>query len=143
MIECIECKEQRLASTVCMLRREELCKTEHTHTHTTPQILAGSGLEVSPADAWEELWPNLTSTVGQEAASALLVKLGCLLDESDIQDAGEKFLEDQDAKCAEWLDKFIKVCRAPPRTHLQHGHHQYHNTQTVMYIHFNKKSSEQ
>eukprot|EP01059_Diplonema_ambulator_P034952 TRINITY_DN8085_c1_g2_i1.p1 TRINITY_DN8085_c1_g2~~TRINITY_DN8085_c1_g2_i1.p1 ORF type:complete len:1419 (+),score=540.66 TRINITY_DN8085_c1_g2_i1:66-4322(+) len=72
-------------------------------------ILSGGGIDLPPGQCWAGLWPNLKATLGSDCASALLVSLGCILDESDIQDTGEAYLKENGAKCCEWLDKFIKV----------------------------------
>ena len=142
MMQCKHCSEQRLASTVCTTQRY-MTTTQHTL-----QLLHGCGTDVSPSEYWEELWPSLNATVGQECASALLVRMGCVLDESDIQDAGERFLEANDVRCADLLDKYAKVCfllhpfnvytfnftflPIPPQTFIP--------TQTVMYTDYNKQS---
>ncbi|KAJ9470166.1 Kinesin-like protein unc-104 [Diplonema papillatum] len=84
------------------------------------ELLAGGGLEVGPGESWGEMWPNMTAALSNDAASALLVALGCVINESDVQDAGEAHLCSEPHKVPEWLDKFVKV---------------------VMYIHFSQMAS--
>eukprot|EP01061_Rhynchopus_euleeides_P012370 TRINITY_DN2201_c0_g1_i7.p1 TRINITY_DN2201_c0_g1~~TRINITY_DN2201_c0_g1_i7.p1 ORF type:complete len:878 (+),score=408.79 TRINITY_DN2201_c0_g1_i7:541-3174(+) len=97
MLECQECKEPRLASG----------------------ILHGCGSDEAPGEPWADMWSNLTATLGPDCSAALLVRLGCVLNESDVQDAGEKHLEGGEVRVADWLDKFVK---------------------TVMYVDYNKQA---
>ena len=72
-------------------------------------ILRGGGLERSPGPEWNDLWPNLTAALGTDKAAALLCSLECIINESDISDAGESYLSKEDSECDVWADKFISV----------------------------------